>query len=151
MTNKISQMNDGIAGTREELGRLNDNVDEVKGGITKVKDRVVRHFRENKRTYIGIVASSAVTALTMTAKQIVVTDAFKIAWKIESTNTVTTTLVRRGHPGMIVKCNETGELFPSVSRAAEAYGINRPNLTSHLHGRLPHVGGKTFTVLGEMV
>jgi hypothetical protein len=66
-------------------------------------------------------------------------------------NVIITQLERRGHPGYIIKCNETGEVFASQARAADAMGINRPNLVSHLNGRLPHTGGYTFERLGEAV
>jgi hypothetical protein len=64
-------------------------------------------------------------------------------------NVIITQLERRGHPGYIVKCNETGEVFASIARGAEAMGVNRGNLSSHLSGKLPHVGGNTFQILGE--
>lgn len=59
-------------------------------------------------------------------------------------------LSRRGHPGNAVKCEETGEIFASQNRAAEANKISPSRLASHLAGNLENVGGLHFTKLGEM-
>ncbi len=84
----------------------------------------------------------------------VVVDAWKINilnWKPETSNNVAhiTMLARRGHPGNIVRCNETGELFASQRRASEMMNVSRYDLTQHLQGEQPHVKGLTFTKLGE--
>lgn len=117
--------------------------------VTDVKDKIVTHVKDHKWIYIAG-AGSFVAGVLVAPKQIVIVDALKgIQWRSPAANTVTAVLARRGHPGYIIQCNETGETFASIARAAEAYGINRPNLTSHLNGRLDQVGGHTFTNLGE--
>jgi hypothetical protein len=66
-------------------------------------------------------------------------------------NIVITQLERRGHPGNLTRCVETGEVFASQARAADLMGINRGNLVSHLNGRVPVVNGYTFERIGEAV
>jgi hypothetical protein len=78
-------------------------------------------------------------------------DAFKIQYKSPTTNVVTTNLTRRGHPGYIVKCLETGEMFASQRRAAEALGVNRYELYKQLQDIVPTAGGYTFKKMGEAI
>jgi hypothetical protein len=68
-----------------------------------------------------------------------------------TTNTVITTLERRGHPVWIVKCKETGELFASQNRAAEACGITAPAISQHLNGLKDQAGGLHFERIGEAI
>jgi len=120
--------------------------------IQRIKD----HVRENRMTYlvggacfvIGASGTLAVTGLPgkVNASQRI------ISWKPENVtqNIIqTTVLARRGHPGYVVKCNETGELFASISRAAEMLGVDRSGIRRQLKGESPHVEGYTFTKLGE--
>jgi hypothetical protein len=115
--------------------------------------RVKLHVKEHKETYIA----SSVTALLAIAGTLAVTSGSKavqlspLSFAYKSTLVQTAVLTRRGHPGFVVKCNETGELFASIQRAAELMNISRPNLSAHLNGRLPQVSGYTFTKLGEAV
>lgn len=59
-------------------------------------------------------------------------------------------LSRRGHPGNAVKCEETGEIFASQNRAAEANNISPTTLRRNLIGEIPDAKGLHFTKLGEM-
>ena len=59
-------------------------------------------------------------------------------------NLIVSQLERRGHPGWIVRCIETGEVFASQNRAAEVTGINPGRLSEHLNGKTPHDQGYTF-------
>lgn len=66
-------------------------------------------------------------------------------------NNITVALVRRGHPGNQILCNQTGEVFASQMRAAKANGISPSSLSEHLRGLKDDVNGLTFENLGEMV
>ena len=112
------------------------------------------HVKKHKVAYISAGAGVAVgvtatlilkqTGAGNTAIQKVV--AFKTG---NVTQNVIQQLARRGHPGIVVKCNETGEVFASLNRAAEAMNINRAGLQRHLQGLKDSVGGFTFEMLGE--
>jgi hypothetical protein len=67
----------------------------------------------------------------------------------DSNNIIVTDLSRRGHPGNLVLCNETGEVFASQNRAAQAMGINASELSKNIRGLVSDAGGFTFTKLGE--
>lgn len=49
--------------------------------------------------------------------------------------------------GMRVKCNETGEVFDTIAKAAKVLNISRTSISIHLNNRprCSHVGGYTFT------
>lgn len=129
---------------------------------TAQKARAVKsHIQNHKAVYVSGVSCLVVGALAgaissgkMENKQFA--DAWKILhiqYKSPNVNNLeqTTVLVRRGHPGNIVKCVETGEIFASQQRASEALGISASNLSRHLRGDMPHVKGLTFEGLGEAV
>jgi hypothetical protein len=117
-------------------------------------ERAKAHLRENKKVYIaggtGLVVGAAGVLLFGT-EQIVIVDAIKVqlGWKSPTTNNITTLLVRRGHPGYVVRCNETGELFASQNRAASMMGINPSAISQQLSGKYEKANGYTFTKLGE--
>jgi hypothetical protein len=119
----------------------------VKEQLEKVKN----HFRENKGTYIacGITAAISGGSAYLAASAKVSQKAIVIGKDNQVHLEQITVLARRGHPGFIIKCNETGELFASISRAAEMMNLSRPNLTKHLQGKHDNVGGFTFSNLGE--
>ena len=64
-------------------------------------------------------------------------------------NNAIQTLVKRGHAGNVVVCNETGEIFASQNRAAQMLGLDPKRLSEHVRGKLENVKGYTFTLLGE--
>ena len=47
----------------------------------------------------------------------------------------------RGHPGYIVHCVETQELFPSQYEAARQLNTSPSIVSGHLNGKLPDVNG----------
>lgn len=59
-------------------------------------------------------------------------------------NIFTTELARRGHPGWVTRCLETGELYASQNRAAACNNVSRSMLSSHLNGVAPDAGGLHF-------
>lgn len=113
--------------------------------------KAVEHVKENRTAYIvgGACFAAGAAGSALLLHQGVIVDSFKFQWKTVTHNEVATVLARRGHPGNIIKCNETGELFASQNRAAQMLGLNPSQLAQHLGGKLPHVQGHTFTKLGE--
>ena len=63
--------------------------------------------------------------------------------------TVNIHLERRGHPGYLVQCLETGEVFASQNRAADVFGLSASRISDHLNGRTSDLGGLHFQRLGE--
>lgn len=121
----------------------------------KKLDSIKKHIKDNKTAYIsagtGAVGVAAGVAMAG-GNQKVIVDAFNftlLKWHSPTTNVVTTVLERRGHPGFIIKCIETGEIFASQNRAAEALGVSATAIARVLKGVNPHASGYTFEKLGE--
>lgn len=55
-----------------------------------------------------------------------------------------------GNPGRIVRCDQTGEIFYSVQEAGEKLGIPKRGISNHIHGRIRHIKGYTFTRLDNL-
>ena len=118
--------------------------------VEKIKD----HVKENKKNYItgaicfGVGVGTALLVGRRTELRQVI-DSYKLQINSPTTNNVVATLERRGHPGNIVQCNETGEVVASQRRAAELLGLNAPEIVRHLQGTKSDVNGLTFTKIAE--
>lgn len=119
---------------------------------------VKKHLKRNKKFYIGAVSGLAFGALTALVavkfKTLDPEDIIKIRNDVKgifykSPVTIEVQVVRRGHPGNIIRCDQTGEVFASQNRAAELLNISKRNLSKHLRGENESVSGFTFTNLGE--
>jgi len=120
--------------------------DEIEGRL----DRAKRHLKKNKKVYL--VGAGCLAAGYFLRPQVVnVVDAFNIKYKSPTNNIVVTNVIRRGHPGNIIRCIDTGEVFASQRRAAQALGIHPYELYKHLSGQLDTAGGHIFENLGEAV
>ena len=115
------------------------------------------HFARNKQLYLGLGIGLAVGAgvgviayRTMSLNASVRMIA-PVSWKphLENTQIIVQSLERRGHPGTVVRCLETGESFASEARAASMLSVNRTTLRRHLDGLTSNVAGLTFERLGE--
>ena len=123
-------------------------------------NKFTEHVKKHKTVYIsvgvgltagmvgGLIGYSMASRYGEIGNQVVVKQILPI--KSPITNTVNQNLVRRGHPGFRILCNETGEEFASIRRASEVMGIDRSRLMDHLKGAAEHAGGFHFTNLGEM-
>lgn len=124
--------------------------------MTKI-EKFKQHMQEHRVTYIAssvsvVTGFGVAVAIGLTRVDLIqIIDAFKLQINSPTTNEITTTLLRRGHPGNIVKCLETGEVFASQGRTALVMGISPGTLSKHLSGKISDAGGYTFTVLGEAV
>lgn len=117
-------------------------------------EKLKAHFRLRKDVYVTAVIASttgvAVTLLIVNREQIIqIADVLTINVKSPKTINQVAELVRRGHPGNNVICNETGEAFASQNRAAELLNLSPSKLSRHLNGTMSHVDGYTFTKIGE--
>lgn len=110
------------------------------------ENKVKEHFKKYGKLYLGVGIGVVVGGLVFN-KEIVIT-IIKNKGN-NNINTVTTNLARRGHPGNIVKCLETGEVFASQNRAAEALGLSKSAVSDQLRGIINDAKGYTFETLGE--
>jgi hypothetical protein len=117
-------------------------------------DRIKLHFKEHKREYLigtGCFVAGVATVVLLRRSEIVTKNVSLLSYKPVQVNEVTTILTRRGHPGNIILCNETGEVFASMRRACTTLGINRFDMHRYFEGKIPSVGKYTFEKLGEAV
>jgi hypothetical protein len=56
---------------------------------------------------------------------------------------------RNGHPGNVIYCNETKQVFKSHREATRELGIDSRDLWAYLKGIKPNARGFTFTKVGE--
>lgn len=131
--------------------------------MSEKTDKIKKHFRDHKEAYITggvcLVVGAAVTYLVMKGDDILASDETVtlvnnlqgLFYKSPITNDITQLVVRRGHPGFVVQCNETKTIFASINQAAEEMGLSASNLSQHLNGKQTSVHGFTFTNLGEAV
>jgi hypothetical protein len=121
----------------------------IRHDVKEVSAKVKTHLHNNKKVYIAG-ASCLVAGMLIAPKQVVIVDALKgIQWKSPAANEVIAQLIRRGHPGNIVKCIETGIPYASQNQAAQQNGIDPSIMSRHLNGHLENAGGKHFKLLGE--
>lgn len=118
--------------------------------MSKISDHFDRHHKTYKVLGVGVLIG-VTTTLIITKTQTGNTAVQKVvAFRTgDITQNVIQQLSRRGHPGIVVRCNETGEIFASIKRASELLELDRTALTRHLQGLKDSVGGFTFEVLGE--
>ena len=126
--------------------------------IEGVKD----HLRRNQKTYIvgGVCLLAGFTCAVMrknTGHWLYWTPSpdkaqvFSLLnFKGVNTVNVVNTIERqgRGHPGYIVRCLETGELFEAQKVAADVLGISEKNIGRQIAGKLEHANGYHFERVG---
>ncbi|HMR72606.1 MAG TPA: helix-turn-helix domain-containing protein [Candidatus Saccharibacteria bacterium] len=120
--------------------------------------RAVEHIKRNKKVYIfgaialvgGLVLGTYLGRTSAGQKAVAKTIQI-LSWKPVAHTTLIQEihLERRGHPGNIVKCLETGEVFASQNRAADVFGIPKSTLSKHLDGLSDHARGFHFERLAE--
>lgn len=131
--------------------------------MSEKTDKIKKHFRDHKEAYITggvcLVVGAAVTYLVVKGNDVLDSDEsvalvnnFQgLFYKSPITNDITQLVVRRGHPGFIIQCDDTKTIFASINQAAAEMGLRATDIGRHLKGERPHVGGFTFTNLGEAV
>lgn len=132
-----------LSGESKESRRLRDRwKDAIKE--REVKKTVLTHWHENKQTYIVAVLCVAGTALAM-KKGSGINQGIRTVVQIGDNHNVTLVhLQDRTNYAQPVRCLNTGEVFGSQKRAADANGINQGELSRHLAGERETAGGFLF-------
>ena len=103
------------------------------------------HWQRYKWLYVGLAAGvilGAMGVLLYNRNTFVHTKITQIfCWKPTTTVTV---LERRGHPGWVTRCVETGEVYASQARAAACNNISPSRMSAHLNGQASHANGLHF-------
>lgn len=108
----------------------------------KERGRIRRHIARNKPIYIGTAVGVAGVATGVILGRRIASQTVVQGIAINSPVTLTqlVTLARRGHPGTVIRDLQTGELYASISRAAEATGMNRATVRSLIGDRFEDLG-----------
>lgn len=129
----------------EEIQEISDAVEPTR--FTRVKTKI----KENKGAVItGIICLTVGAAIGFIARDKIGVKGIQInLFSPHAQNIMQTILERKGHPGYVVRCIETGKKFASQGDAARKLGISPAALSSHLNGKTASVSGMTFERLGE--
>lgn len=126
-------------------------------------ERVKKHFRENRKVYLaGGVCLVVGVALGYSLKDegddvkmealgdINLGDInFGELKKTTHNTTNNVTTVNMGGPmHKIVKNTSTGEVFESVTAAAESAGVSIPMMSKHINGHKDHISGDVYEIIG---
>lgn len=58
------------------------------------------------------------------------------------------TINNGGYTRKIIRCLETGEMWPSMKDAASSTGSTLQRMSNHIHGRNPHLHGLHYVIEG---
>ncbi len=117
--------------------------------MNKRTKKIKNHIKKNKKVYVGTSAGLVVGAVaTMFVHNNGVYNIINsFNWK--STNIGINLPDRLGHPGWIIRCLETDDIFPSQNNAAKIMDLNSGNLSHHLSGKNDNVKGFHFERICE--
>ena len=118
-----------------------------------MNEKIKTHWEKYKQTYItvgvGVVVGVTIfivarkTAPTLNiGKSAVVTDVKQFVTKGDLNYTIKAN--RQGPPSWVVRCIETGDVFSSQNKAAEALGISSRDISCQLNGIKPDIKGLHF-------
>jgi hypothetical protein len=115
---------------------------------TKIQ-RIKAHLQENKNTYLAGAGGVAVGTLGMLLlKQ----NPLQVVNTINNTPVISpvfnNVINNGGHMRKIVRCLETDEMWPSVSKAAEAIGHPISVMSKHINGHKDHIDGLHYAIEG---
>ncbi len=115
---------------------MNENIEKAK-----------KHLKENHKVYIGtstgFVVGIAASVFVHNNGVYNILNSFNFNWK--STNIGINLPERLGHPGWIIRCLETDDIFPSQNNAAKSMGLNPRTLSAYLNGKTSSISVSGFT------
>lgn len=132
------------------------------------RKKVESHFKRHRRRYVAgglcLLIGGVIGAYSFRNKKLVVTPIpvpLKITYptNLEMATTpifdggtehaIIKHIGRNGHPGNVIYCNETKQLFRSHREATRELGIDSRDLWAYLKGLKPSAKGYTFKRVGE--
>ena len=125
-------------------------------------ERVKKHFRENRKLYLaggvclvaGVVLGYSLKDDGDDVKMEALGDInlgdinFGELEKTTHNTTNNVTVNMGGHTHKIVKNTSTGEVFESVSAAAESAGVSPSMMSRHVNGHKDHISGDVYEIIG---
>lgn len=130
---------------------LKDKFEAVKQNVTV--NAVLTHVKKNKTTYLvgtGTFVAGGIFAYALKTRPQVttITNAFAPVNNNTPTFNNENNVNFGGYMHKIVKCVETDEIWETAKAAAANRGVDAPTLSRHLNGKIPHVKGEHFEIIG---
>lgn len=120
-------------------------------------ERVKNHFRENRNLYLtggvclvaGVVLGYSLKDEGDDVKMEALGDINFGELDKSTHNTTNNVMVNMGGPmHKIVKNTSTGEVFESVTDAAESAGVSVSTMSKHINGHTDHIYGDEYEIIG---
>lgn len=125
-----------------------ENQENGKKFSEKVKEQAVKvkqHVRDNKTTYF--VGAGCLVAGYLLRRQL--SPAVPALVNTINNNPVFNNTVNNGgYMRKIVRCLETDEMWPSMTKAAEAAGHSLKTMSQHIHGHTESLDGLHYVIEG---
>jgi hypothetical protein len=117
--------------------------------MNKHVEQIKTHFQENKKVYVagGVCLVVGIVATLLVSRQAPTTQIINTISPVFNNNNANVVTLG-GYAHKIVKCNETGEIWETVTSAAKAVGVDVGKMSKHLNGHKPHVNGSTYSIIG---
>jgi hypothetical protein len=111
--------------------------------------KIQAHFKEHKREYL-IGGGAFVFGVLIARRPQTIAPVFNNSINNTPvfTNAIKNTVNNGGYMRKIVRCVETDEMWPSVSKAAEVVGVPISMMSQHLNGHKEQVQGLHFVIEG---
>jgi hypothetical protein len=111
-------------------------------------EKVKQHLKDNRKTYI--VGASCLTVGYFLRRPQALSPVFNntVAPVIENSPTFINTVNNGGYARKIIRCIETDEMWPSMTKAAEAAGHTLQAMSKHIHGQNEHLDGLHYVIEG---
>lgn len=126
-----------------------DKLEEDHESVRKVKQHV-----EKYQVVYATLGGSAVTLVAVKIfgkPQVIVKGGEALPAIVNTINNMpvfNNTVNNGGHMRKIIRCIETDEMWPSMTKAAEAAGLTVQAMSDHIHGRTDHLYGLHYTIEG---
>ena len=121
------------------------------------KERLIKHWDENKKFYIGVGVGIGVAGITTLIVRGTPSQTISRGIPVAASPGISVTgkrfvienlsYISVNHPGpasWVVRCLETNQIFMSQNAAAQGMGLSPSEISRHLNGVLDHVRGYTF-------
>lgn len=130
---------------------MNARIEKFKNNERVQKVRL--HFKENRKTYLVGAGSMVVGAVGMLVASrsgnISISNPAMLNWKPVA-NTVQVSMTRPGPKSFVVQEVVSQKTWPSLRATAKDLGLNPGELSKHLKGEVPDIGGLCFEKIAEI-
>jgi len=107
-----------------------------------------QHLKDNKKVYLGMAGGLAVGYLLRRPNSAAIINNVAPSIAPNIAPVFNNTVSNGSYARKIIRCIETDELWPSMSKAAEAAGHTLQAMSRHIHGYNDHLDGLHYVIEG---